>query len=62
MIATSKQGENNSQAKLPEHHVRAIRMLYKAAILTPSELANLFKVSRETVHKIVSRETWRHVK
>jgi DNA-binding MarR family transcriptional regulator len=54
-------GEKNSQAKLEERDVKAIRLLYNRRLYTPTELARLFGVSRELVHKIVSRRIWTHV-
>jgi len=59
---TKSRGEANSQARLDETDVRAIRLLAKHEIYTWPQLAALFRVSRETVAKIVTRQTWRHLK
>jgi DeoR/GlpR family transcriptional regulator of sugar metabolism len=54
-------GEKNPQAKLEERDVKAIRLLYERRLYTPTELAKLFGVSRELIHKIVARKVWTHV-
>jgi hypothetical protein len=48
-----QRGETNSQAVLSERDVRAIRLLYKRRLYTPTELGKLFGVGRNLVHKIV---------
>lgn len=57
-----QRGETNSQAVLSERDVRAIRLLYKRRLYTPTELGKLFGVGRNLVHKIVRRDVWSHVK
>ena len=59
--ASRGRGEANSQAVLTERDVKAIRLLYREKLYGPTELARLFQVSRESIHKIVRGKTWRHV-
>lgn len=54
-------GEENSQAKLTEDKVRRIRKLHEQTKLPHSVIADLFDVSKQTVTKIVNRNTWKHI-
>lgn len=55
-------GEANSQARLRERDVRAIRLLWTERIYTPTELAAMYSVSRATIQKIVAGKLWPNVK
>lgn len=54
-------GEANSQAKLTTRQVRTIRRLYERGDHSALELAARYDVSKELIHKIVSRRIWTHV-
>ena len=54
-------GENNNYSKLTEKQVLAIRAEYKTGKITKSALARKYNVSLRTIHRIVIRNTWRHI-
>jgi hypothetical protein len=57
-----KRGELHNLAKLTEEKVRAIRSLYEQNLgLTLKKLAQLFDVSINAVHNVITRKTWSHV-
>jgi DNA-binding XRE family transcriptional regulator len=51
-------GERAGAAKLNPTKVRKIRRLYKAGGISRSALAQKFGVSRNTIGKVISGETW----
>jgi len=53
-------GEFNGQSKLTEAQVLSIRREY-AEGKTISELARKYKAGWTTIHRVVTRETWRHI-
>jgi hypothetical protein len=55
-------GETNSQAKLTERDVRAMRLLYATGEWSGNELAKLFRTSPRNSYKILDGSTWNHVK
>lgn len=63
-------GTKLPQAKLSEEDVKLIRSLHAEGqriyqhylqTMTSSALALKFEVSKYTIHKIITRETWSHV-
>ena len=50
-------GSANSNAKITAADVLAIR----AATAAPADLAQLYGVSRSTIHSILKRKTWSHI-
>jgi hypothetical protein len=59
---TSNQGVRNRSAKLNEEQVREIRRLYATGGFSLSMLARKYQVTVPTIHPIVQRRTWKHVK
>jgi hypothetical protein len=55
-----QRGEDKSSARVTEAQVREIRAAYAAGELY-RELAARFPVSRASIGRIVTRESWRHV-
>lgn len=55
-------GEQQHTHKLKEHQIKEIRMLRFQEGLECSHIAEGFKVSRQTIHKIVKGIFWKHVK
>lgn len=53
-------GELNRAAKLQEGDVLEIRRLYKTGTRQP-ELAEMYGVSHQNIHSIVTRKSWRHL-
>jgi hypothetical protein len=53
-------GEKHAMAKLTEAQVIEIRRLHSAG-LNQRELGERFRVSRSTIHLVVSRKLWRHI-
>lgn len=53
-------GELNRAAKLQTGDVMEIRRLYKSGTRQP-ELAEMFGVSHQNIHSIVTRKSWRHL-
>jgi hypothetical protein len=56
----SARGERVNLAKLTEAQVREIRHLWSAGVMQ-IELAARFGVDRMSIHRITSRQTWKHV-
>ncbi len=54
-------GEEHYSAKLDEEKVRAIRALRRGQLLSHSELAARFGVSKNCIGNVLSGETWAHV-
>jgi hypothetical protein len=55
-------GSMQTNAKLMERDVRVIRALYKLAVAAAAKkLAKQYNISRQTVHLIVHRKSWRHI-
>lgn len=54
-------GEESPMAKLCHAEVIEIRELYNLCNVTHRELSQRFKVSQETIRKVICRKTWRHV-
>jgi hypothetical protein len=58
---TNPAGSRNGRACLHEAQVQEIRRLHGLGGVTIGRLADLYEVYPTTVHKIIRRETWRHV-
>lgn len=56
-----RRGSAHPAAKLTESAVRAIRQLYADKMAPMEWLAVCYGVHRETISRIVRRETWRHL-
>ena len=56
-----RKGEKNRQAKLTERDVLLIRDLYKNADYTKYKLSNIFSVSTQQIHWIVTNRRWTHI-
>ena len=56
-----RRGETNHKAKLTTDQVMEIRHRYDAGGLTTYDLAEEYGVGQGTIHKVVSRNTWRHI-
>jgi DNA-binding transcriptional regulator YiaG len=56
-MSDKSRGEGNPKAKLTENQVRAIRQ----ATSTAAEAAKVFGVSKNTVHQIRQKRTWKDV-
>lgn len=54
-------GEQNSCAILKEAQVIEIKKLLKNKEIKQSDIANLFKVSRQVIYGISSGKTWKHI-
>lgn len=54
-------GTLNHKAKLTEIQVLEIRAAYIPMVTTCSELARKYNVTRENIHSIVTRQTWKHI-
>ena len=54
-------GEGNGRAKLTVDSVREIRERYGAGGITLQELALDYPVTFSTIHRIVTRQSWKHV-
>jgi ribosome-binding protein aMBF1 (putative translation factor) len=50
-------GERHGNAKLSDDHVRVVREMYAAGGVSLADLADLFKVSRSQVYRIVRGES-----
>ena len=55
-------GEDNSQSKLTAKEVRQIRSMYETGKYTKKALGEIFSVSDVTIHNIVYRKKWKHLK
>ena len=55
-------GENHGNAKLTGDQVLKIRKLYNSGKYTQSRLAEIFKISRSHISKIISKKNWTHCK
>ena len=53
-------GENCGQSKLTEENVKFIRSM--DSVLKNKDLAKQFNVSESTIERVLSRETWHHIK
>lgn len=58
---THRAGGQCHQAKLSEPLVRAVRVFAKDPRMSNSYLAGLYGVAPQTMDRVVSRHTWRHV-
>lgn len=58
----SLRGEKNFKAKLTQKQIEKIKKMYKTNKYTQVELGRLFKVSNSTIHDIVKKRNWKHVK
>lgn len=54
-------GQDNTQAKLTDDQVRAIRSIYAGGKVTQNELAVRFGISQSSVSFIIHRKTWSHI-
>ena len=57
----SRRGIKVNTAKLNPDKVREIRRLYNEEHYTLRELADIYDVADQTIHKCVTGETWKHV-
>lgn len=55
-------GNKHPKSKLNEEKVREIRRLYDAGGVIYNDLAARFGVSRSTIRKVITRQTWTDVK
>lgn len=55
-------GEDHPNAKLTEEAVREIRRRYARGEASLRKLASLYGVSYHTVHSVVYRRSWKHVR
>lgn len=60
---TEYRGERHHRARLTENDVRAIRRTYRCENRSSNvaELAALYGVTRQSILRVVTRESWRHV-
>lgn len=54
-------GDSNGRAKLTECDVREMRELWDRSSMTMRELAERYRVARQTVRAAINGETWRHI-
>jgi hypothetical protein len=59
--ARRPRGSDNSQAKLTEEQVLALRAQYARGGITQKELAAQYSISHALVSFIVTRRAWRHI-
>ena len=55
-------GEQKTNAKLIDENIRTIRRAYARGRKTVRQLAAQYGVGRSTIHHIIKRETWPHVR
>lgn len=58
---TSNRGEQHPQTRLTTNDVSSIRARYHSGGVTQDDLAKQYGVTRRTVGRIISRESWRYV-
>lgn len=58
---TNPAGSRNGRANLCEAQVSEIRRLYGSGKVTQFWLADQYEVYPTTIHKIIKRQTWKHV-
>lgn len=54
-------GEKNGNSKLTAGKVHAIRLIYASTSITQRELADMYKVTKTTIHLIVRNKMWTHI-
>ena len=54
-------GVRNGRAVLLEEDIRFIRDTYARAVASKNELAQVYKVTPENIHAIVTGRTWKHI-
>lgn len=54
-------GEKNRRAKLTNKEVLKIRELYKSGEYSKQKLANIFGVVRQTIYRILAKESWKNI-
>ncbi len=59
--AFKQKGDFNSKSKLTSKDVLEIRYLYKTKSKPPKELSEKYKVSKSTIHRIVTNKIWKHI-
>jgi predicted XRE-type DNA-binding protein len=57
----SQKGENNAFSTLTKKEVLEIRKLFKEQAIPQKDLAEMFNISRVTIHNVVRRKTWSHL-
>ena len=57
----TQKGSAHSQAKLTEKDVLDIRRRFEQGNETKTELAREYGVGQSTIHKIVTRQRWKHI-
>ena len=55
-------GVNHPKSKLTDNHILEIRAKYSSGKYSQRELAKEYKVTQPLIHRIVSRQMWKHVK
>ena len=55
-------GEKQGIAKLTEKAVREIRLLYRPGVVGYAFISKHYDVTSQTIHFIIKRKNWRHVK
>ena len=58
----TSRGESRHNVKLSKDSVSEIRRLAAAGTMTQQAIGNLYGVHQATIHKVVSRKHWAHVK
>lgn len=58
---TNSCGEKSGNAKLTWDKVNEIRRLYELELNTRRELAEMFGVTKKTIHQVVNGHTWKEV-
>ena len=57
-----KKGSDIGTSKLKEKDIVDIRNLFKNGDYTKSEIANIYKMSKTSIHDIIILKNWKHVK
>lgn len=60
-IPNPPKGERNRGAKLTEIMVLEIREAWKLRLMSKRAMAEKYAVHRKTIHKIVTRQLWKHL-
>lgn len=58
---TRCRGEGHYKTRLTEADVRKIRRRYRRGGITLEELAGEYQTTKQSIHAIVARKTWKHV-
>lgn len=61
MSKSVNKGSQNPIAKLNEAKVKEILTLYRVHKWTPKDIAERYKVARNTIYQVLYRTSWGHV-